>query len=781
MKNLTRSSLRPLTAALGLWLLAGLFACPSPATAQLYWDPGLTASSGGGGPGTWSTAANWFNGSVDTTWTAGDTANFGGSSGGTVTLGAAENADGLTFTTTGYTLSGSTLTLGGTAPTITVPSGGAETISNILAGSAGLTVSGSGTLTLSATNTYTGGTTNSSGATLTIGGAGKLGGGSYSGAIDNAGTFNYNSSASQTLSGIMSDVGALVVSKGTLTLSAADSYSGGTTIAPGATLILASGGKLNSSGAITNNSAFEYNNPNSWTLNGPISGAGELIVNPGAPGSLLYLYGANTYSGLTELTPYGQVIITNDSNLGTPPSSYKPNQLEMFYGFLNVQASTTLNKNRGIDFISGEQGVGGSIQVSPGCTLTIAAPIIGAYAWICGSGEPQYGGGTNLLATTNAYTGGTALSTGRLLLGTNGALPYATTLVMAPDDFGGPFFDLGGYSQTIGPLSTTNSFIGSSGLGTPTIVLSGALTVVQTNTATAFSGQIIGSGSLTINGNSSGKLILSNYPNAYTGGTLINGGTLEIGAGGSSLVGNVSVNGGTNQLDNNTALSAGTVLNIAPGGTVNLNYTGAPQTIGALNFGATPQATGLWGAVGNAGATYTSSQFTGTGLLLVCPTPDQTITAASSVCAGSTNTASVPVTAGATYAWSVNNATIVSGGASSTVAYAVSALSPVVLSCVVTSTCGTQTAGGQNTNVVVNTCWQVVDSTNVIYNSTNGATITGAGLIGAGWALNASTDLSAPFPWPTIQTGTITSSPFTILDSTALSYPQQFYYLTNSP
>ena len=61
-------------------------------------------------------------------------------------------------------------------------------------------------------------------------------------------------------------------------------------------------------------------------------------------------------------------------------------------------------------------------------------------------------------------------------------------------------------------------------------MLNGALTILQTNTATVFGGQIIGSGSLTLNGNSSGMLTLSNYPNTYTGGTTINGGTLDVSA-----------------------------------------------------------------------------------------------------------------------------------------------------------------------------------------------------------------------------------------------------------
>jgi hypothetical protein len=216
------------------------------------------------------------------------------------------------------------------------------------------------------------------------------------------------------------------------------------------------------------------------------------------------------------------------------------------------------------------------------------------------------------------------------------------------------------------------------------------------------------------------------------------------------------------------------------GVTVNLNYSGT-ETISALYFGATPQATGLWGAVGNAGATYTDSRFTGGGLLLVCAAPQTITPAASAVCAGAATTASVPVTPGATYAWSVYNGTITSGGTSSTVAYTASAVNPVTLNCVVTSPCGVTSAGGQNVNVAVNICGLLMQTTNVVYDAVNGATITGGGVLGANWYLNASSDATAPLPWPTIQSGTIGASPFTVTDPDAINYSQRFYYLTNNP
>ncbi len=150
MKTLPHRILRPL-------FLAALFAYARLTTAQTseYWDPGLlNASPGSGGTGTWN-AANvnwWISGTSDSVWTSGDIANFAGTA-GTVTVSANATANGLTFTTAGYTLAGSsTLTLGGTTPTVTIPTG-ITTINTKLAGTAGLAITGAGTLVLGGANT----------------------------------------------------------------------------------------------------------------------------------------------------------------------------------------------------------------------------------------------------------------------------------------------------------------------------------------------------------------------------------------------------------------------------------------------------------------------------------------------------------------------------------------------------------------------------------------------------------------------------------------------------
>ena len=107
----------------------------------------------------------------------------------------------------------------------------------------------SGTLVLSGVNTYSGATI-ISGGTLTIAGAGQLGGGAYAAPISNSGSFNFNSSAAQIFSGVISGSGSFTKNgSGTLTLSATNTYGGATTIGAG-TLVLTGTGSINNTPSI---------------------------------------------------------------------------------------------------------------------------------------------------------------------------------------------------------------------------------------------------------------------------------------------------------------------------------------------------------------------------------------------------------------------------------------------------------------------------------------------------------------------------------------------------
>ena len=106
-----------------------------------------------------------------------------------------------------------------------------------VAGVADLIIAGGGTVALGGTNTYTGNTTINSG-TLTVSGAGQLGAGNYAADLTDNGVFNYNSSASQTLSGNVTGTGSLTVNgPGTLILSGTNTYTGITSV-NGGTLAL---------------------------------------------------------------------------------------------------------------------------------------------------------------------------------------------------------------------------------------------------------------------------------------------------------------------------------------------------------------------------------------------------------------------------------------------------------------------------------------------------------------------------------------------------------------
>ncbi len=53
--------------------------------------------------------------------------------------------------------------------------------------------------------------------------------------------------------------------------------------------------------------------------------------------------------------------------------------------------------------------------------------------------------------------------------------------------------------------------------------------------------------------------------------------------------------------------------------------------------------------------------------------------------------------------------------------------------------------------------------------------LTATGAVGAAWSLHATNNAASPQPWPVIQTGTVTASPFTIDDLTATNYAKRFY------
>jgi fibronectin-binding autotransporter adhesin len=354
--------------------------------ADLYWS----------GTGTWdTTATNW--GSTqggpynDATWSNAtpDSAVFEGSA-GTVTLGEAITAAGLTFAVDGYTVTADTLTLSGT-PTIAANTGVSATIASVLAGSDAITKTGAGTLTLSAANTYSGGTTVSEGVIV----------------VGNAAAFG---------------TGAITLAGGSLRPT------------PNLTLANAIVATASTTSDLMNAGTGDF------IFTGSGSGSGTLVANSTVSRSM-WLQG--DWSGFTGQLQF--TVNNNGTNYrlgGTGRTSSETTTAANFSGAAFVLGgSTTANRNLSWNGLQGAtvqlgalSGSGGRIDIALG-TNRVATWEIGAlntdtsFSGVfagTGTAVTKVGTGTLTLSGVNSHTGGTRLEAGILAAGNNAAFGTGT-------------------------------------------------------------------------------------------------------------------------------------------------------------------------------------------------------------------------------------------------------------------------------------------------------------------------------------------------------------------
>ncbi len=286
---------------------------------------------------------------------------------GAVSLGSASRT---------VTVTANTLAVGGAI------SGGAA--------SAGLTKSGAGTLLLAGANTYTGVTTINTG-TLQLGN-GSTGsltsgtvsvasgaafvlnqgdGGSYAGTVSNNGTVYAASAKRNTFAGVVAGAGAFnQVGSGTTILTAANTYTGATTISAGE---LDVNGSTHASSAVSILSGGALGG--TGTVNGTVTG-----VDATVKGSGLKIAGAASFSGNSTLSG------TNTFSAGVTASS----------GILSVTGLTTTNNsalsvsaaatlvNSGtvkgdVDVLGTYRGSGtvnGALTIESGATFTVGASTV---------------------------------------------------------------------------------------------------------------------------------------------------------------------------------------------------------------------------------------------------------------------------------------------------------------------------------------------------------------------------------------------------------------------
>jgi YVTN family beta-propeller protein/autotransporter-associated beta strand protein len=247
---------------------------------------------------------------------AGATNAFSSSSAFTVASGATLNL--ASFNQIIGSLAGAGSVTLGSATLTTGNDNTSTTFSGTISGTGGLIKIGSGTLVLSGVNTYSGGTTLAAG-TLSLANNQALGTGAltttgsivdYANGVTIANPIVVNSNTTQLQVTTGTATQAAVISElngprplekiggGTLVLTAANTYSGPTTITAG-TLQLGNGGTSGSIlGNVVNNAVFAVNRSDLFTFGGVISGTGAFQQN--GTGATM-LTAINTYSGPTSV------------------------------------------------------------------------------------------------------------------------------------------------------------------------------------------------------------------------------------------------------------------------------------------------------------------------------------------------------------------------------------------------------------------------------------------------------------------------------------------------
>jgi autotransporter-associated beta strand protein len=198
------------------------------------------------------------------------------------------------------------------------------TVNGGISGDGGLEQDGYASLILNGTNSFGGNLTINSG-TLQVAGAGLLGGpnGIYAGRITNSGVLQYSSSATQTLSGVITYYGNIVKDgSGKLILAGNNTYFADTHISNGVLQVtgtLAADNGNNYIYNITDNGTLQWSSAASQTLSGVISGTGSVVMD--GTGTLNMNGGNNTYTGPTVAN--GGTLVYSPSTIGysTPVNS----------------------------------------------------------------------------------------------------------------------------------------------------------------------------------------------------------------------------------------------------------------------------------------------------------------------------------------------------------------------------------------------------------------------------------------------------------------------------
>ena len=466
------------------------------------WDADGAAPLNDGG-GTWASTGgnNWFDGSSYGAWgnTTADTAAIGTGNGaaGTIALSSAITLNRLTFNGAGsstYTVSGNTLSFGGTSPAINVNDSATLADDNTVSfGGDNLAINLADGKTLTMRNLAMG----SQNSSVTVSGGGTL---ALRFVVWNPFMSGVNGSGSSTL--YITNGATVRLVQNYHTISDAVRVD----IAAGSTLDLNGYyegiGYLSGGGSIIHNgtaaSGFSLDTPSYYSgtdFSGVLTGGGSVLFrgnNAGTTQKTQIFSGANTYTGSTVINNAGgnftsglqlrlanpsgaalQGSVTIGNNTGgakgavlltTQPNQFGPSSVVTLNNASDGYSYFILNGNN--QTVAGLSSVGASGQML--VEDTESGTVANAVLTINNSADYTYGGtirdnwggsgtmsltktgtGKQTLSGANTYTGSTTVSNGVLRLATGASLSAATTVYITSP---GQMELDGGINQTVDQL-----------------------------------------------------------------------------------------------------------------------------------------------------------------------------------------------------------------------------------------------------------------------------------------------------------------------------------------
>lgn len=565
-------------------VIAFCFASSAHAVTQ-YWT----------GSGTWNTGTNWSNtsgGTYNVAWNniTADIAVFEGFA-GTVNIGANRNVANLTFNTTGYSLTGSSVTLTG-------PSA----ISVNLGANVNASIGNGVTFTTSGSNT-----------SFNLNGLDQT-----TNTLDLSGTIKNTTANNNGINGITVNLktGGLIQSANSIFLGANNAGAS----ALGATLAVDGGSFSMSNATGSTNFIIGQSGTNSSTLT--IKNGGTFsFANAATTGGVRF--GSGSSAATTQLTGTinldGGTLETSKIYMGgsyTGGSSYNAT--------VNFNGGTLKALQNNTSFLTGIIGNGAIVKSggakfdSNGKAITVAQVLQSGVVGPAIDGgltlnDTAVSKGTLTLSGANTYTGATTISAGTLSAGNivvsggSSNLGNATSAVTL------------GAASTQGTLSYTGSSaiytrgftIGGAGGGRLDVTTSGQTLQVDT-------GGVTGSGLFTVGG-AGNTSIGANL--THTGGlTKADAGTLTL-SGTNAFTGGVSVNGGILSFSSQANSGNGNLGSLAAAKTITLgggtlSYTGS-ATISSNNLALSVTANSVLEVTDSAATLRSGGTLSGTGQLTI--------------------------------------------------------------------------------------------------------------------------------------------------------------------